>query len=337
MLRRFLILTFLGLPLAAQAKDTIILRVGTVAPAGTPWEKQIKRTRTRLLADSNQQIKMKIYLGGKKGDEKSLARQCRDGRLEHIGVSTAALATVVPSLQVLEFPFLFNSSEEADFILDQHLRSIVDDILQRHGFVLHQWAENGWHNFGLKDRFIKKPSDLVGQKMRSQESPVHLSMWRSFGAAAVEMAVSEVLPSLKTGLVNGFSQTPLMTFAAGWHQGIGHYTVSRHLYQPALLVYSKKFFDTQSSEVQAILMDKIEEETRLGRRDVRAIEQGLLQNFINYGIKVYELNSEERQAFSKRATQMRREFMKTKADKDGRRIMKAIEAGRKAFRARKKS
>lgn len=312
------------------AADTITVRVGTVAPEGTPWERQVNRTRKRVQKDSNQRVKLKIFLGGKKGDEKSLVRQCRDGRIEMIGVSTAALSTEVPALQALELPFLFQSTEEADFVLDK-LYGLTDKILKKHGFVMAQWAENGWQNFGLKDGFVKSPADLKGRKMRSQEAAVHIAAWRAFGASPVEMSVSEVAQALKTGLVDGFGQTPLFTFAAGWHQGIGFYTISHHVYQPAILVYSKKWFDKVAPDIQKILLDNIEEETRKGRRDVRMIEPGLVENFVKYGIKIYELTPAERDSFAAVAKKVRVEFKRTTSP-DGKKLLAALEKAKAEFR-----
>ena len=318
------------LPSTAAAAP-IIIRVGTVAPEGTPWERQVNRTKKRLEKDSGGAIKMKMYLGGKKGDEKSLVRQCRDGSLELVGVSTAALSTEVPALQALELPFLFSDTKEADYVLDNYLYKLVGEIIAKHGFVIAQWAENGWQNFGLKDGFVKSPADLKGRKMRSQESPIHIASWRAMGASPVEMAVSEVLPALKTGLVEGFGQTPLFTFAAGWHQGIGYYTVSHHIYQPAILVYSKKWFDGLDAATRELLLDNVAEETRKGREGVRRIEPGLIQNFVAYGIKVYELNDAERQSFAGVTKKIHADFLKG-ATADGKRIFEAIQQGKKAYR-----
>jgi len=334
----FFVVSTLVVALPAMAAEnapasTIIIKAGTVAPKGTPWERQMRRTRKHVAKDSDKRIKMKLYLGGQKGDEKSLVRQCRDGRLEFVGVSSAAMATEVPALQVIELPFLFESTEEADFVLDSFLFEPTDKILRKHGFVLSQWGENGWQNFGLKKGFVKSPADLKGRKMRSQESAVHLAAWKAFGASPVEMAVSEVLPALKTGLVEGFEQTPLFTFAAGWHQGIGYYTISHHVYQPAILAYSKIFFDKLSPKDQAILLAHRASDTLKGRLGVRKIEPSLVQNFEAYGIKVYTLSPAERAVFVAVALQVQNSNMKT-ATKDAKILWNAIQKSKAAFKKR---
>ncbi len=317
-------------PTQARADDELLIRIATVAPRGTPWERQMKRTEDKL-EEVLSGMKMKSYFGGAKGDEKSIVRQVRDGRLEMAGVSIGAIATAAPDLQLLELPYLFETSEEADFVLDNYARTIIEDILAKNGFVLYQLAENGWQNFGSKEGFIKSPADLEGRKMRSQESPVHISTWKSFGAAPVEMGVSEVLPALRTGLVDGFAQTPLFTFATGWYQGIQYYTVSRHLYQPGVIVYSKKWFERQPKDVQKKLTETdVEEGQEFARKGIRAIEKPLIDNFTKAGIKLYELTPEERKVFVTLAKMLHKEQEK-KASKDGKRLLQAIRKGKAAY------
>ena len=176
---RPLIISALALTLVvptAMAKkgDKVIVRAGTVAPEGTPWEQQMKQTRRYFRKASDGRIKVKVYFGGQKGDEKSLVRQCRDGRLEIVGVSTAALATEAPELRVLELPFLFDSTKMADYILDDNYEAIKSMLLD-YDYVMYQWAENGWQNIGMKDTFVKAPTALQGRKIRSQEAEIHLA------------------------------------------------------------------------------------------------------------------------------------------------------------------
>ena len=92
--------------------------------------------------------------------------------------------------------------------------------------------------------------------MRAQESPSHLAMYQTLGAAARPIAVSEVLPALNTGNVDGFDNTALFTQAASWHQAIKHFTVSQHIYQPALLVVNKAYYDAMPEELKAVLLPK---------------------------------------------------------------------------------
>jgi TRAP-type C4-dicarboxylate transport system substrate-binding protein len=148
---------------------------------------------------------------------------------------------------------------------------------------------------------IKSPGDLTGKKMRSQESDVHLDTWRAFGASPVPIAVTEVLPSLQTGVVDGFDNTPLFTFAASWHQGITHFSLTNHIYQPGIIVLSKSWFDTLPADLQTLVKGDHLALAKAGRRGVRAIKAMLLRNFTDAGITLVELSDGERAAFKAKA------------------------------------
>lgn len=321
-------------PVRAQASEPEVIKVATVAPENTPWSALMDRVKKRLQKESNGAFKMKVYLGGRLGGEKETVRETREGRVQMWGGSTAAIATVVPELYGLESPFLFESSDEADFVLDQYVRPHVTELLADRGFVLYQFAENGWHGLALKTGCAKTPADLKGLKIRSQEATIHLDTFKALGANPVEIAVPEVLPALQQGTVDGFSNTPLFTFAVSWHQGVKYFTVTDHVYQPAVIVYSKKWFDKQSKEHQALLLSNVEADTKFGRDGVRSIRDGLLDNFRASKIEVCELTKEQREAYRKATEAIFGKYM-AKASKKGKAMFQAVLEGKKAWAAKK--
>ena len=286
----------------AQAQYT--MSFGTTAPDGTPWSDQLMDLKKRIESDSGGRIKVKMFLGSSLGSEVEMVEEMAGGkgRLQAGGFSTAAVgqALDLPLLELPELPFLFNTTQEADAILDTVLYEPVDVALKTKGVVLYTWAENGWRSFATKgDAPVKTPADLAKYKMRSQESDVHLNMYAALGAQAVKKPVAEVLPSLKTGIVSGFDNTPLFSLAAGWMSAVNHYTLSRHIYQPAAIVYGKSFYDGLPGDLQEIVMANRTEEAARGRKGVRALEESLIQAISESGVTVTELSSEERAGFRK--------------------------------------
>ena len=313
----------------AQDKPEFTLKIGTIAPKGTPWAELLKRYEKRVEKLSGGRINVIVYLAGRKGDEQSLVRQVYRGDLELCGVSTGAMSGMVPDVDILELPYLFDSAEQADRILDGPARPILEQMLEEKGFKLLMYSENGYRNFGTKGGFVKTPADLLAKKMRSQESPVHVEMYRALGASPVTISVGEVLSALQTGVVDGFDNTPLYTFAASWYQAIDHYTVTKHIYQPALLVINKDWFERLPADLQKILFAPAAKLQRKGRMGIRAMEPGLLENFGIAKIKVYYLTDEEKQAF-KDATRPVWDIRRKSASKLGVALLDAILEAKRA-------
>jgi TRAP-type transport system periplasmic protein len=273
------------------------IKFATVAPDGTPWAQILKDISKRVKKESKGKLKIKTYLGGQLGGELEILNGIRRGRIEGGGITSAALASVIPEMDVLELPYLFESYEEADFILDNYLFDIFFKLFDKKGLVLVMWAENGWRNIGHKSKQIKTPADLMGEKIRSQESKVHLAWWKTVEAAPVAIAVPEVLSALQTGVVSGFDNTALFTLAAEWHTSIKYFSISEHIYQPAAVVYSKKFWKKMKKVDHKILMldgNKMAPESRVA---VRALGADLIKTLNETGITTYKLSEAEKDVF----------------------------------------
>jgi len=318
-----------GLPVGeVQAQETQYkLKFATVAPAGTPWSKLLKKYKKSVEKASGGKIKVKLFLGGLKGDEQSIVRQVFKGSgIQAGGVSTGAMATLVPEMDVLELPYLFGTAKEADRILAAS-KPLIEEILEKKGFKLIMYSENGYRSIGSKGSFVRSPADLKAKKMRSQESAVHTDMWRSLGASPVTISVGEVLSSLQTGVVEGFDNTPLFTQAVGWNQAVDHFTMTRHIYQPAMLVVNKKWFDALPADLQTAMFARVEEWESKGRRLVRALEKKLLENFDQMGVKVYEPTAAELGAF-KKATRPVWDQRRKRASAAGKKLLDSILSSR---------
>lgn len=293
----------------AQNKPEHVLNLGTIAPPGTPWSKQLNSMAKRIEKESGGRIEVRLFLGTA-GGETSIVRQTRRGELQGAGVSLGALASAAPEMNVFELPYLFPSAEEADRIIDNHLFNPVKTLLASYGFELYLFAENGYRNFGTKGKCITKPADLADLKMRAQESWVHEEMYRAFGGQPVRIAVPETLPALQTNNVQGFDNTPLFAFAASWQQAVTHWTVSDHIYQPAVIVYSKAWFDKLPKDLQGILLANQKAETDAGRKGVRALNPKLVQNLKAAKIEVCQLTPEQKAVFAKASERVHTKFRK---------------------------
>jgi len=289
----------LAAPAAAQDKKVYTLNLGTVAPPNTPWGKQLKSIKKRVEKESKGRLKVKLFMGTA-GGENSIVRQTKRGELQAAGVSMGAVASIVPEMNVFELPYLFANRAEADDIIDNHLYEPVQALMRDYGFELYTFSENGFRNFAAKGKCIQKPEDLADLKMRSQESWVHEETYRALGGNPVRIAVPETLSAIQSGNVQGFDNTPLFAFAASWYQGVDHWTVSDHIYQPAIVMYNKEWFDKLPDDLQKLLVADRKGETKRGRALVRKLQPKLLKNLERAKIKVCKLSDAEKAAFSKK-------------------------------------
>jgi tripartite ATP-independent transporter DctP family solute receptor len=293
----FISLTFYGSkPLVQEVYE---VRLATIAPEGTPWSDQLSEMKKRIEKESKGRVKFVTYTSGQLGGEIETLRSLQRGRIQAWGGSVGAVTSLVPELQLLELPYLFLNEKEVDYILDEVVFKPFSDILAGKGFVLHSWNENGWRHFASKRKPILTPSDLKGLKIRSQESPIHIEMWKAFGASPVPISIPEVMSALQTGLVDGFDNSTLFTSATGWYQSVDYFVLSGHMYQPGIIIYNKKFFDSLPKDIQNILLGDQKQEATIGRTGVREIEPEIIKILEKDGVKVQKMSEAQREQFAK--------------------------------------
>lgn len=280
---------------AIAEEPEFVLEVGTTAPSGSPWAAELKRYEKIVEERAKGRLKVKLRLG--RGNERSMTRRVQMGSMQAVAGSIGGMSSIVREVNVIESPYLFADYEACDKALDNaEVTETFRKLLAKRGLVFGLWAENGYRSYFSKHK-IRKPSDLKGIRFRSQESLVHVETYEAFGASPVPIDVGNTLMSIQTGVVDGFDNTPLFAMAGSWYQGLKegerNIFLSRHIYQPAALVYSKKWFDTLPKEIQEAITVVDHELIAWGRQQVRIMEPVLLKNLARYGYDVYEPTPEE--------------------------------------------
>jgi TRAP-type C4-dicarboxylate transport system substrate-binding protein len=295
---------------AAAAEPVVVLKIASAAPAGSPWDALLKDYKKSVEARAGGRLKVKLQAAAA-GDENEAVRRCKDGQVQAVAVPAGAVATLVPELDVVQIPFLFHGFEEADDVIDHLVTPALEPVLREQGLVLGFWEELGFRQLGHRSRFLKSPADLAGQKMRAQESQVHLEMYKNLGGSPVPVPASEVVTALKNGTVDGFDQALTAMLAAGWHQTIKFVTLSSHIYQPSIVVFNRAWFDGLPAELQTILLEEGRTLQARGRTQVRQLARRQVKTLTDAGVQVYELTEGERDAFEAATAPGRQRFRKS--------------------------
>jgi TRAP-type C4-dicarboxylate transport system substrate-binding protein len=319
----------------AAIADTHTLSIATVAPRKTPWAELLKMYKKRVEKASNGRIKVKVFYGGSRGDENAAVRKVKQGHLQGVGCSTGAIASLVPELNAVEIPFLFRNHREADYVMDKKLLAPMEKLFRERGFVLGFWSENGYRHFFSSWGAVKSPDDLKNRKVRSQQSFVHIEMWKSFGANVKPIPTTEVVTALQKGTVEGFDQGLLFAIAANWTRSVKHLTLSQHIYQPAVIAFNKSWFDGLPADLQKILIDEGRKIVQPGRNAIRKLIPDLIKIIERQGVEVHRLSAAERAAFEAKSKSVRNKFRKTKGKKAAR-ILGLVEEGLKEYRSGKR-
>jgi TRAP-type C4-dicarboxylate transport system substrate-binding protein len=204
---------FLPPPVAAAAKQ--VIKFASLAPEGTTWMRIMRKLDGDLRRGTDKAVRFRIYPGGVSGNEKDVVRKLRVGQLHAAGFTGVGLGEILPAARLFELPFFFRSYEEVDAV-HQELGGWFEKAFRKKGYVLLGWSEVGFAHFFSRNPIGGIP-DLSRQKVWMWEGdPLARAYFESMGIRAIPLAVTDVLTSLQTGLINAVYISPLGAVALQW-------------------------------------------------------------------------------------------------------------------------
>ena len=140
------------------------------------------------LEKSGGKMKIQAFWDGSLGSDLTSTQSVRSGTIDMVLTSTAPVVSIVPALGVFDLPFLFNTSAEADQLLDGKVGDWFSAKMPAAGLINLAWWENGFRHTTNSRRPITRIEDFDGVKMRVMQNNIYLDTFKTLGSNAVPMA-----------------------------------------------------------------------------------------------------------------------------------------------------
>ena len=149
--------------LTSPAMGQTVLKMATLAPENSAWDKVFKRFEKEVEEATNGTLDLKVYNGGVQGDEEVVVRKMKSGQLDGAAVTAVGLSKIVPNALVLQLPGLFTSYKELDYVRKKMNADLTAEF-EKQGYVFLGWGDVGFA-YIFSNTPIEKPSDLKKAKM----------------------------------------------------------------------------------------------------------------------------------------------------------------------------
>ncbi len=220
----------------AQAVE---LKLATLAPQGTSMYNSFESLAKNVKAKTGGRVSIKIFGGGVQGDEKDVVRKMRYGQLDGAALTGVGLGLIDPQIRVLEIPFLFKNTAEVDKVYSSMFPYFAS-AFNKKGFVLLGWAEVGFVKI-FANKPIRKKSDLKGMKMWMWEGdPLAKAMYDAMGVTPVPLAITDVLTSLQTKLIDAAYAPEFGAIGFQWHTKTKYMTDVNLVNGTGGIIFTKK-------------------------------------------------------------------------------------------------
>ena len=105
------------IPHLAYAKKYKV-KVATIAPADTPWHTGFLTVKKNVEQRTEGNVKLLLFMGGQLGAEIETLEGAQLGTIHMWAGSTGAIENLIPDFGVFDLPFLWDSTEELYYVLD---------------------------------------------------------------------------------------------------------------------------------------------------------------------------------------------------------------------------
>lgn len=279
------------------ASDGHTIKFGNVISAGDTQNQGYELFAEQVAERTDGRITVEVYPDSQLGGEREMIEATQFGDIEMTAPSVGVLANFDKSLQVFDFPFIFEDAETAYEVLDSELGDEMLAGLADSGLIALGWGENGFRNLAMTDGTVRVPEDMEGVKLRTMQVPMHIAYWESVGAAPTPLSFPEVFTSLQQGVVDGVENPYELLYSARLTEPASYLTETRHIYDPEVLLINKDFYESLSDEDQEIIQSAADAAIDKIRSLKKTVSDEIRAEIEAAGGTVTDLTEEERQAW----------------------------------------
>ncbi|MBN1697420.1 MAG: TRAP transporter substrate-binding protein DctP [Spirochaetales bacterium] len=254
----------------------LTIKIGSLAPSGSPWDKCLKRLAAEWKSISGGKVQVKIYPGGIVGDETVMLRKIRLRQLHAAAITSVGLNTIAKGVLALSVPMLIRNDAELEYVLERMIPHFEEELTKKQ-FIPIIWTFAGWGHFFSKKPVVR-PSDLKEQKMWVWEDNTNeIQIWKEAGFKPVPLPMPDVMTSLQSGMIETVMATPLSAAAYQWFGIANHMCGMNWAPMIAGIVIAKSTWDKIPETLRPRLLDAAREAGKTLNEETRRTDEEVME------------------------------------------------------------
>jgi len=260
---------------------------------GHPQVTGMEKFAEIMKAKSGGKIVVNVFPGGVLGGDVQTVSALQGGVVQMLVLNAGILQNLAKPFASVDLPFLFANPQQADKVMDGPFGDHLDAMLPEKGLVSLGYWELGFRNLTNSKRPVASLEDIKGLKIRVIQSPIMVDLFTALGTNPVPMAYTELYTALENKAVDGQENPYANIIAAKFYEVQKYLTNTRHIYNPQIVIISKKFWDTLNAEEQKLFKDAAVEARAFQRQVSREKDAGFLKQIKELGMQVTDLTPAE--------------------------------------------
>lgn len=282
---------------ASGSEYTLSIGYTTAANDNDPYHVTAMKFKEIVEEKSGGRIVVNNYPSSQLGSEPEMWEGMQTGTCDMAVMTNAYVSSYIPANGSLDLPFIFSDLDQARTIVDGDFGQKLIDNIEGSGVTCLAFSEGGFRQLCTRDKAIRTPADLAGQKIRCMETKTYLSAYAALDVNATPMAWGELLTALQQGTVDG-CDAPLSVLYTNGFPDICKYIDNVNLfYSPLPVCISTQVLNSMSAEDQQILRDAAKEAAAAARANNDATSESMEKDLAEQGMTIVPTSEVDTEAF----------------------------------------
>lgn len=264
-------------------KTTIKLGVVTIPGSA----QNVCAEKFKELLEGRSDYEVKIFHSASLGTETEILQQIKMGSVQMGIITDGPFDVFVPEARVISYPFLFDSFQKVDQVLDGAPGQDLLKRLEKAGFMGLAFSENGFRNLTNNKRPVHTVADVAGIKIRVMESILHKELWRLLGANPTPMGWP-IFTELQQGTIDAQENPLSVIWTYKLFEVQKYLTMTSHVYSSHIDIANLEWFRGLPAADQELLRQCMVEAARFQRTWNRTNEADFLAKLKAAGMTVDE-------------------------------------------------
>jgi tripartite ATP-independent transporter DctP family solute receptor len=249
---------------------------------GSPQHETGKKFKEVVEAKSDGKIEIALFPNGQLGSEQDTVNDAAMGTLDFSVLAINNITPFSPSVGVLSLPYVIQSLEEAAKLTQGEVgKQLIENTVRDAGVRIVAWTYTGFRVLTNSKKPIATLEDLKGVVVRVPKNEIMIDTYKSWGINPTPMAWSETFTALQQKVVDG-QDNPYATVAAMQFYEVQKYiTPIRYLFSIEPLIISEQLFQSQSPEMQKIILDAGMEATKHSQKFLAESEDAIIKDLVD--------------------------------------------------------
>ncbi len=285
------------------AAQTFKVAIGD-AQGGTQYE-LAKTFAQKLNEKTDGKAKADLFPNSQLGDEQDTVNDAAMGLLDFSVLAINNVTPFSPSVAILTLPYLIQSADEAkELTLGPVGQELVENTIRDAGVRIIGWSYSGFRVLTNSKRPVKSLEDLKGLVIRVPRNEIMVSTYNAWGLNPSPLAWTETFTALQQGVVDG-QDNPYITVAAMKFDEVQKYITNiRYLFSLEPLIISEQVFQSQSPEMQAIILEAGLEATEHSFTYLNETEKAIKEQLSAAGMEIVDPANDEQEWIEAATTQV---------------------------------